>query len=71
MPMTTTRTPEAFVATWRGNTATERKIYQQHFIDLCALVGHPPPVQLDPESKFFTFEAGAAKQDGGQGWADV
>lgn len=69
--MSTTRTPEAFVATWRGNTSTERKIYQQHFLDLCALVGHPPLVQLDPAGAFFTFEAGAAKQDGGQGWADV
>ena len=69
--MTTQRTPEAFVATWRGNTSTERQVYQQHFLDLCALVGHPTPVQLDPENKFFTFEAGAAKLSGGQGWADV
>ncbi|HHY58269.1 MAG TPA: class I SAM-dependent DNA methyltransferase [Chloroflexi bacterium] len=69
--MTTTRTPEAFVATWRGNTSTERQVYQQHFLDLCALVGHPTPVQLDPENKFFTFEAGAAKQGGGNGYADV
>ena len=29
--MSTTRTPEAFVATWRGNTSTERKIYQQDY----------------------------------------
>ena len=69
--MTTQRTPEGFVATWRGNTSTERQVYQQHFLDLCALVGHPTPVQLDPENKFFTFEAGAAKLSGGQGWADV
>ena len=69
--MTTQRTPEAFVATWRGNTSTERQVYQQHFLDLCALVGHPTPVQLDPENKFFTFKAGAAKLSGGQGWADV
>ncbi len=61
----------SFVATWRGNTSTERQVYQQHFLDLCALVGHPTPVQLDPENKFFTFEAGAAKLSGGQGWADV
>lgn len=32
---------------------------------------HPTPAQLDPENKFFTFEAGALKQGGGQGWADV
>jgi hypothetical protein len=34
------RCPEAFVATWRGNTSTERQVCQQHFLDLCALVGH-------------------------------
>ncbi|MFN8466330.1 MAG: type IIL restriction-modification enzyme MmeI [Caldilineaceae bacterium] len=63
--------PQEFVKNWRGNTSTERQSYQQHFIDLCHLVGHQTPKQLDPESKFFTFEAGASKQDGGQGWADV
>ena len=63
--------PQEFVATWRGNTSTEKQSYQQHFLDLCRLAGHPTPKQLDPDSKFFTFEAGAAKQGGGQGWADV
>lgn len=62
---------QEFVATWRGNTSTEKQSYQQHFLDLCHLVGHLTPKQLDPDSKFFTFEAGAAKQSGGQGWADV
>lgn len=64
-------TPQEFVAKWRGSTSTEKQAYQQHFLDLCNLVGHPPPAQLDPENKFFTFEAGAVKQSGGQGWADV
>jgi hypothetical protein len=64
-------TPYEFVAKWRGNTSTERQSYQQHFLDLCALAGHPTPAELDPENKFFTFEAGAAKQAGGNGFADV
>jgi len=64
-------TPQEFVAKWRGSTSTEKQSYQQHFLDLCQLVGHPTPAQLDPENKFFTFEAGAVKQSGGQGWADV
>jgi type II restriction/modification system DNA methylase subunit YeeA len=64
-------TPQEFVAKWRGSTSTEKQAYQQHFLDLCNLVGHPTPAQLDPENKFFTFEAGAVKQSGGQGWADV
>ena len=69
--MPTTLTPQEFVNKWRGSTSTERQAYQQHFIDLCHLVGHPTPAELDPENKFFTFEAGATKQSGGNGFADV
>ena len=49
----------------------ETQAYQQHFIDLCHLVSHPTPADLDPDNKFFTFEAGAAMQGGGNGFADV
>ena len=69
--MTVTLTPQEFVNKWRGSTSTERQAYQQHFIDLCRLIGHPTPAELDPENKFFTFEAGAPKQSGGNGFADV
>ena len=69
--MPTTLTPQEFVNKWRGSTSTERQAYQQHFIDLCHLVGHPTPAELDPENKFFTFEAGVTKQSGGNGFADV
>jgi type II restriction/modification system DNA methylase subunit YeeA len=34
-------------------------------------VGHPTPIEDDPTGQRFTFEAGANKQAGGQGWADV
>ena len=44
---------------------------QEHFIDLCRLVGHATPAEMDPTGRSFTFEAGAAKQGGGEGWADV
>ena len=65
-------TPHEFVTKWREiTTSTERQVYQQHFLDLCALVDHPTPAALDAANKFFTFEAGAAKLSGGQGWADV
>jgi type II restriction/modification system DNA methylase subunit YeeA len=69
--MTSARTPQDVVATWRRATLSERSSYQQHFLDLCALVGQPAPAVADPEGTFFTFEAGAQKQSGGQGWADV
>jgi len=63
--------PQDFVAKWRGNTSTERQVAQEHFLDVCALVGHATPTAHDGSGKVFTFEAGASKQSGGQGWADV
>jgi len=49
----------------------ERASYQEHFLDLCALVGHPTPAQKDPTGEEFTFEAGVKTTTGGQGYADV
>ncbi|MCC6458044.1 MAG: class I SAM-dependent DNA methyltransferase [Caldilineaceae bacterium] len=69
--MSLSSTPQAFVAKWRDNTLKERAAAQEHFIDLCRLVGHPTPAEDDPTGERFTFEAGADKQGGGQGWADV
>jgi type II restriction/modification system DNA methylase subunit YeeA len=67
----TTLTPVAFVQKWRQAAIKERSGYQEHFIDLCRLIGHPTPIEADPLGTFFAFEAGADKQRGGQGWADV
>ena len=64
-------TPQEFVHKWRGVTLKERSAAQEHFLDLCHLIGHPTPAEDDPTGQRFTFEAGADKQRGGQGWADV
>jgi type II restriction/modification system DNA methylase subunit YeeA len=64
-------TPQSFVAKWQDNTLKERAAAQEHFIDLCRLVGHPTPSEDDPTGERFTFEAGADKLGGKQGWADV
>ncbi|MGC9397087.1 MAG: class I SAM-dependent DNA methyltransferase, partial [Anaerolineae bacterium] len=66
-----TLTPQEFVAKWQNVDLKERSASQSHFNDLCALLGHPTPVEDDPTGECFTFEAGATKQTGGQGWADV
>lgn len=66
-----TFTPQAFVVKWRQAAVKERSGYQEHFIDLCRLIGHPTPVEDDPTGARYAFEAGASKQKGGQGWADV
>jgi len=53
-------TPQDFVSKWKR----ERQSVQEHFLDLCALVGHETPIQSDPSSKRFAFEMGAAKTSG-------
>lgn len=63
--------PAEFLAKWSRVSLSERASYQQHFLDLCALVGHEPPAKLDPTGQFFCFERGAEIHGGGDGWADV
>jgi hypothetical protein len=60
-----------FVSKWKRSAARERQSAQEHFLDLCALVGHPTPIEYDPAGTRFGFEMGAAKTSGGSGWADV
>jgi hypothetical protein len=69
--MLPTLSPQEFVAKWSQTTLKEKSAAQEHFIDLCHLVGHPTPAEADPTGQTFTFEAGASKQRGGEGWADV
>ena len=60
-----------FIAKWQKADLKERSAAQEHFIDLCQMVGHPTPVTADPTGETFCFEKGAAKQSGGDGFADV
>ena len=69
--MPTALTPQAFVAKWRPIELHERAMAQEHFIDLCRLLDHPTPAEADPSRTWYTFEAGATKATGGQGYADV
>jgi len=69
--MTVSLTPQAFVAKWQQAELRERAASQEHFIDLCRLLAHPTPAEVDPDGTWFTFEKGAAKATGGDGWADV
>ena len=64
-------TPQEFVSKWRRTALSERSAVQQHFLDLCALVGQQPPAEADPTGREFAFEMGAEKTSGGSGWADV
>ncbi len=60
-----------FVSKWQKVELTERSASQQHFLDLCEVFDHPKPAEDDPSGEKFTFEKGATKHGGGQGWADV
>lgn len=63
--------PHVFVNKWRNAELKERTGSQSHFNDLCALLGLKDPATEDPKGDFFTFEKGATKTSGGEGWADV
>ena len=64
-------TPGAFIAKWRAAELKERSAAQEHFIDLCRLLGEPTPAEADPAGERYCFERGARKDSGGDGWADV
>ena len=63
--------PQEFIRKWTGATLKERSGAQEHFIDLCRLLGEPTPAEADPTGETYCFERGARKDGGGAGWADV
>ncbi|HQU33931.1 MAG TPA: hypothetical protein PLB88_06405, partial [Thermoanaerobaculaceae bacterium] len=62
---------QEFIGKWRQVELRERQACQEHFLDLCELVGHPKPAAFDPTGERFCFERGAKKLGGEDGWADV
>ena len=64
-------TPDEFITKWRASALKERSASQEHFIDLCRLLGEPTPAEADPSGETYCFERGARKDTGGDGWADV
>ena len=64
-------TPYEFIAKWRAAELKERSASQEHFIDLCRLLGESTPAEADPTGETYCFERGARKDTGGDGWADV
>jgi type II restriction/modification system DNA methylase subunit YeeA len=66
-----TLTAREFVDKWRHATLKERSASQEHFLDLCHLIGHATPAEADSTGVSFAFEVGADKSQGGSGFADV
>ena len=64
-------TPKEFISKWQAADLKERSAAQEHFLDLCHLLGEPTPAEADPTGESYCFEKGVSKLSGGKGWADV
>src|SRR3712207_1549383 len=71
MDMSAALTPQQFAQKWASSQLKERSGSQEHFIDLCRMLGQPTPAEADAEGAWYTFERGVAKTGGGSGFADV
>ena len=60
-----------FTNKWGQATLSESAGSQEHFIDICRLVGVATPAEADPNGDFFTFEKNLKKESGRSGFADV
>ncbi len=55
-------TPAEFKRKWSRYRGKETSAYQEHFNDLCRLLGHPTPAEADPSgSDFFCFQKRVVK----------
>ena len=64
-------TPYEFATKWGQAKLSESAGSQEHFIDICHLVGEATPAESDPKGDFFTFEKSLKKESGRTGFADV
>ena len=51
-------TPHQFIEKWRASELKERSASQEHFIDLCHLLGEPTPAEADPSGETYCFGRG-------------
>jgi type II restriction/modification system DNA methylase subunit YeeA len=70
--------PSEFAAKWAGSERSERAASQEHFIDICQMLGVQTPNEADPTGDWYAFEKGAEKlsiddpdAEDGDGFADV
>lgn len=64
-------TAEEFVRIWGKSSLGESQGSHEHFIDLCRVLGEPPPAEADPAATGYCFEKRVAQTDGRPGRADV
>jgi len=56
--------PQHFIAKCKRANLTERSAAQQHFLDLCDLLGQPKPAAADPDGAWYTFRTRVSKTGG-------
>ena len=44
-------TPSAFITKWKASNLKERSAAQEHFIDICRLLGEQTPAAADPDGE--------------------
>ena len=64
-------TPQQFISKWRRNRGQESAGAQEWFIDLCRMVEHPTPAEMDRSQQWYTFERSVREATGRLGRADV
>ena len=61
-PAASSITPQEFIAKWRRSWGQESAGAQEWFIDLCRVVEHPTPAELDPRQDLCGWWSRAAGQ---------
>ena len=64
-------TPQQFIAKWRSSRGQESAGAQEWFLDLCRVVEHPTPAEMDRSQQWYTFERTVREASGRLGRADV
>ena len=64
-------TPQEFIAKWRRSRGRESAGAQEWFLDLCRVVEHPTPAEMDRSQQWYTFERSVREASGRLGRADV
>ena len=49
-------TPQDYINKWRDSSLKERAGSQEHFIDLCRVLGEKTPAEADSKGDWYTFE---------------
>lgn len=66
-----TMTPQDFIAKWRRSRGQESAGAQEWFIDLCRVMEHGTPGEVDPRQEWYAFERTVREASGRHGRADV